>query len=185
MEESESEWEPRYLPVELDDCEDPENYELGGLHPVHLGDEYDDGRYRIVHKLCWGGFSTVWLARDNAARRWVALKIVTARDSPDYEARSVAMNHPALANARIFSVPERHFWLKGPNGRHLCLVLPPLGPDLSRLSKGLDSRLNSQFARQVSLQAARALALLHSLGLCHGGWSSPICLRMHADVNSS
>ncbi len=33
-------------------------------HPVHLGDFFKDGRYKILHKLGFGSFSTVWLARD-------------------------------------------------------------------------------------------------------------------------
>ena len=39
-------------------------YQPGGYHPVCLGDTFKDGRYKIHHKLGWGGFSTVWLARD-------------------------------------------------------------------------------------------------------------------------
>ncbi|EJT70664.1 serine/threonine protein kinase [Gaeumannomyces tritici R3-111a-1] len=101
--------------------------------------------------------------------------MVKAEESPGYEARSVAMNHAHLANARLFAVPERRFWLQGPNGRHLCLVFPVLGLDLSRLSQGLYARLNSEFARQVSLQVAQGLALLHSLGLCHGDSQTSWC----------
>jgi hypothetical protein len=39
-------------------------YGPGGFHPVRLGDTFKDGRYKIHHKLGWGGFSTVWLAKD-------------------------------------------------------------------------------------------------------------------------
>lgn len=39
-------------------------YEPEGMHPVTLGDTFNDGRYRIEDKLGYGGYSTVWLARD-------------------------------------------------------------------------------------------------------------------------
>ena len=29
-----------------------------------MGDKFKSGRYRVVHKLGWGHFSTVWLALD-------------------------------------------------------------------------------------------------------------------------
>lgn len=40
-------------------------YRRGDWHPVQLGDTFKDGRYEIVHKLGWGQFSMVWLARDS------------------------------------------------------------------------------------------------------------------------
>lgn len=33
-------------------------YQLGGYHPVSLGDNFQDGRYTVLHKLSWGGFSS-------------------------------------------------------------------------------------------------------------------------------
>ena len=46
------------------DAEPLERYRKGGYHPTHLGDRFKDGRYRILHKLGWGAYATVWLARD-------------------------------------------------------------------------------------------------------------------------
>ncbi|KAK4451219.1 kinase-like domain-containing protein [Podospora aff. communis PSN243] len=161
----------KYLPFELGECEDLENYEPGGFHPVHLGDVFDDGRYKVVHKLGFGGFSTVWLARDTTGDRWVAVKIIVARESPTYEARSTIASHPSIAGSRLFSVADKQFWINRPNGRHLCLVMPVLGPSLAKLSKGIYSRIKAGFAKGVSLQAAQALAHLHANGLCHGDFT--------------
>jgi serine/threonine-protein kinase SRPK3 len=57
-----------------DNVEDMRFYRPGGYHPVHLGDTFStcpspnshQRRYRILHKLGFGAFSTVWLAQDMA-----------------------------------------------------------------------------------------------------------------------
>jgi serine/threonine-protein kinase SRPK3 len=36
-----------------DDEEDWEDYCRGGYHPVKIGDEFSNGRYKIVRKLGW------------------------------------------------------------------------------------------------------------------------------------
>lgn len=46
------------------DAEPLHRYKKGGYHPTGLGDLLKDGRYKILHKLGWGGYSTVWAARD-------------------------------------------------------------------------------------------------------------------------
>lgn len=158
----------KYFPFQLGESEYLETYEPGGFHPVHLGDVYD-GRYRVVHKLGFGGFSTVWLARDTTSHRWAALKIVVASESQTYEARSTIASHPSVIQSPHFAVPDRRFWIDGPNGQHLCLVGPVLGPDLAKLSKGIYSRIKPDFAKEVSLRAAQALTQLHASGICHGG----------------
>jgi hypothetical protein len=46
------------------DAEALYRYEPGGYHPLQLGETLKNGRYKIIHKLGWGGFSTIWAARD-------------------------------------------------------------------------------------------------------------------------
>jgi hypothetical protein len=48
--------------------ENPAPYWPGGYHPVAVGDVYQ-GRYQVMAKLGFGGYSTVWLAQDS----WSAL----------------------------------------------------------------------------------------------------------------
>uniref|UniRef100_A0A1B0CUW4 non-specific serine/threonine protein kinase n=1 Tax=Lutzomyia longipalpis TaxID=7200 RepID=A0A1B0CUW4_LUTLO len=43
--------------------EDVSQYCRGGYHPIVIGDVFDN-RYRVVRKLGWGHFSTVWLCWD-------------------------------------------------------------------------------------------------------------------------
>lgn len=42
-----------------------EEYRPGKFHPIHLGDLLNDARYKIIRKLGYGSYSTVWLARDD------------------------------------------------------------------------------------------------------------------------
>ena len=49
-----------------DDVEDIRRYATGGFHPISLGDvmtaDSPPRKYRILHKLGLGAYSTVWLA---------------------------------------------------------------------------------------------------------------------------
>lgn len=46
------------------DAEPLRRYRIGGYHPVHLSEKLKSDRFEILHKLGWGGYSTVWLAKD-------------------------------------------------------------------------------------------------------------------------
>ncbi|KAI1757234.1 hypothetical protein F4782DRAFT_481825 [Xylaria castorea] len=52
---------PRFLP-DVNDIDNIKEYPLGGYHSVRLGDTYDDGRFRVVHKLGAGACTTYCLA---------------------------------------------------------------------------------------------------------------------------
>ncbi len=56
----------------VEDAEPFSRYPPGGYHPAHLGEHYGDGgRYKMLHKLGNGTYSTVWLAEDLAATKYV------------------------------------------------------------------------------------------------------------------
>jgi serine/threonine-protein kinase SRPK3 len=67
----------QYQPSRLDNVEDIESYTTGGFHPVHLGDIFKS-QYKVLHKLGYGGFSTIWLALDSHVHQCVAIKIIRA-----------------------------------------------------------------------------------------------------------
>lgn len=75
-------WRPTYCPIS--DVESLEGYVPGGYRPVMIGDLLHGGRYRVVDKLGFGGYSTVRLAWDAQAKRYVAVKVGTT-ESPARE----------------------------------------------------------------------------------------------------
>jgi serine/threonine-protein kinase SRPK3 len=104
-------------------------------------------------------------------RKWVALKIVLADESPSVETKTILSHRVAsqCSSDAVFVTYSRYFHIDGPNGRHLCLVLPVLGPSASRLSHYMDSRMEPWLACRAGYQTARELADLHAHNMCHGG----------------
>jgi serine/threonine protein kinase len=153
------------------------NYRSGGFHPVHLGDYFKNDRYHVIHKLGHGGFATVWLARDTTRHRYVALKILAARlsrDCPEVEIlRRIKLAPEHSGKPYVMSMLD-HFWINGPNGKHLCVVSQVGGPSIKQFNDcpGMSSgtrRLRAYVARKVALQATEGLAYIHSTGVVHGG----------------
>jgi serine/threonine protein kinase len=148
-------------------------YHNGGFCPIDLGDRIA-GRFIVLHKLGFGGFGTVWLVRDEDGRhgRYVALKVVSASFSDDYESPAVAQQlrdyerdkgYPGLFLLEL----ERIFHISI-NGRHLCQIFPVLGPTLSSLNTGY-YWLYAAFVKPFAHQIAAASDIMHSRGICHGG----------------
>jgi serine/threonine-protein kinase SRPK3 len=40
-----------------------DEYRPGGFHPVYIGDVYA-GKYKVLNKIGYGAYSTVWLVKD-------------------------------------------------------------------------------------------------------------------------
>ncbi|KAL9598708.1 MAG: hypothetical protein Q9219_004321 [cf. Caloplaca sp. 3 TL-2023] len=159
-----------------EEVEHLDGYHSGGYHPVNIGDVHFDGRYRIIHKLGFGTYSTVWLARDMHRGRNVALKIIVA-DASNYSAESAILRHPDEfikskypangLHSSLFATLLDEFHINGPNGRHLCLATEP-----TRCSVG-ESKLYRPFtfpfdiARAVAAQLILGVQVMYRSGIVH------------------
>ncbi|KAK2626922.1 hypothetical protein QTJ16_004097 [Diplocarpon rosae] len=167
------------------------NYRPGGFHPVHLNDVFKKGRYIVIHKLGHGGFATVWLGRDTLRQRYVALKILAARlsrDCPEVEIlRRLKQSEDHEGKPFVMSLLD-HFWIDGPNGKHLCVVSEVGGPSIKQFNEcpGFTSgtrRLRGVVARKVALQAIKGLAYIHSTGTIHGDFTAANILLQLANID--
>lgn len=152
-------------------------YRSGGYHPVRLGDAFKQGRYKVLHKLGHGGFSTVWIARDQSLNRNVALKIVTSENSSSMN-RELCTHRRLLENSVPPTNDHKHilrfldnFEHPGPNGTHNCLVLELLGPSVATVieERFASNRLPGSVAKKACKEMALALEVLHAQGIGHGG----------------
>ncbi|KAF5314083.1 hypothetical protein D9611_006762 [Ephemerocybe angulata] len=157
---------PKILPVDepaAKDEESPADYNAGGYLPVKVNDTFKQGRYRIVRKLGWGHFSTVWLVKDTQKKTHSALKVVksagryaeTARDEIKLLSQVAAANpnHPGRAHIVSFLDSFSH---QGPESSHVCIVFEPLGENLLALiernkKKGVAKALVKTVAKQILL----------------------------------
>lgn len=165
----------------IDGVERLELYEPGGYHPVMI-DDLLHNRYRIVDKLGFGGYSTIWLARDEVLEWYVAVKVGISHPSfPRREAdilrqlshaqsKSEAQAPHAAHNANAsIPLPEilESFEVHGPNGTHMCYTLTPAQGNLKEASF---SRLFPiKVARALAAKLTEAVAYIHTQGIAHGG----------------
>ncbi|KAI0126811.1 putative srpk [Xylariales sp. AK1849] len=161
----------------VDDVERLDYYRPGGYHPIRIGDIFQK-RYQIVHKLGYGSYSTIWLARDDQMAKYVAIKVGTADHGPkelqllSQISASTAYNGGFGSNL-IFPVLD-HFDVEGPNGTHSCLVTTPARCSLADAAEAADySPFNLCVARSISAQLAMAVAHIHELGYVHGARFEP------------
>lgn len=189
-----------YVGPESDDYELSESYTLGGLCPVKLGDWVGSGtppQYRIIYKLGFGSFSTVWLAHDRVERfgcliyrkdhldligfsRNVALKIVQAKSTALSQELNVlerlrAFNSTVGQELHVIQLLDS-FKHTSANGIHQILVTEPVVPLLAPYSSSY-APFQPRVTKDVLRQTIEGLAYIHSHGIAHGG--SPLFSSAH------
>ncbi|RMD45051.1 hypothetical protein DV735_g99, partial [Chaetothyriales sp. CBS 134920] len=145
------------------DLENFEAYTVGGYHPIVIGDTFQKGRYTVVHKLGFGGYSTIWLTRDNALDRYVSLKVLVASESSKpkpteadiiRQLQSVDTSHPG----QLF-IPKLldTFSIEGPNGQHTCLVQEAAGCNIATSKEDAGNFMfPAETARSIAAQLIMA-----------------------------
>ncbi|KAF9481728.1 kinase-like protein [Pholiota conissans] len=156
----------RLMPADEPHCKDeesPADYNAGGYLPVKVGDSFNNRRYRVVRKLGWGHFSTVWLVKDASTKRHSALKVVksagryteTALDEIKLLSRVAEFSPTHSGREHIVSFLDS-FTHQGPEAKHICIVFEPLGENLLALiernkKKGVPRPLVKVIAKQILL----------------------------------
>ncbi|KAI1487280.1 kinase-like protein [Biscogniauxia mediterranea] len=154
-------------------------YRPGGFHPVYIGDVFKD-RYKVLNKIGYGVYSTVWLVRDLAAKsenepEFRALKILSAEcyDDKNSVFEKEILTHLRNGDRRQLGYAyvchllddfEHH----GPNGKHVCLVFELMGETLQSFGAWFrESRLPSPVMRRFTIQLLLALDFAHDHNVIH------------------
>ncbi|PYH33037.1 kinase-like protein [Aspergillus neoniger CBS 115656] len=162
-----------YMPIE--DVEKFERYRPGGYHPTTIGEWLND-RYRIVHKLGFGAYSTIWMARDQKTEKYVAVKITIADCNPTNSQERNILHRLGIAELKAKAHPGSaiipsitdEFTISGPNGVHQCFVTSVGMMNLAEAKDASSFRLfQLPVARAFSAQVVLAVAYLHSQGIVH------------------
>lgn len=153
-----------------------DRYDSKLYYPLTIG-EVLDKRYKIVHKLGWGGCSTVWMAHDTRERKYVALKILTSAMRGHRHGESDAINEH-LQGQRKSNLVTYHeaFVLLAGKGLHVhrVLVFPVKGPSLDdTCGLGMPTSTHMHYRISAAWQLLLSLKDLHKAKVVHRGKPKP------------
>lgn len=190
-----------YVNPGLTDVEDLSNYCPGGFHPVSYGNVLDgryEVVSKLGHGgfgTVWLCLEVSSKPRDDGEEsesdfeeqpqrpyKWRAVKIVRAERSPitvddwpplqlrNHLEWTLGLTQPEW-EAHNIMLPLEHFWLEGPNGRHLCEVSAVHGAPLSSLWEPRMPGDKPPYIKHLLHRAGKALGFLHKNGICHGDFT--------------
>jgi len=173
------------------DDEGADGYRKGGYHVVTLGEVYN-GRYRALAKLGWGHFSTVWLCQDLMGGKFVAIKVQKSAQhyteaaydeikllaeaakrsgQPLWESVMKGPLGPLFPQVPFTGVVNLldYFEHVGPNGKHVCMVFEPMGPNVLALIKRYNFKgVPRKIVEKVAAHTLIGLDYLHRVcGIIH------------------
>lgn len=154
--------------------EDFEQYRPGGHHPVILGEFLgEEERFQVWHKMGQGTYGLIWMCRDLVQEKFCAVKVLRAELSKHADKLPELRVKEMLGGVSVEEAWENHIALpletfvqNGPNGEHLCIVTPLLGPPIT------ESRIyhsdDTPFLKDICFQLVEGMDFMHSHDLGHG-----------------
>ncbi|KAK2757981.1 hypothetical protein FQN54_004387 [Arachnomyces sp. PD_36] len=137
------------------------------FYPVHIG-ELLKSRYKVLGKLGYGAYSTVWLCRDSCDHSHVAVKVLTSTFSERKLSREVEvyehlskLGRSPIGSAYIRGLYDT-FDIHGPYGIHRCLVHPPMHMSINALRmRARTGKFSEPLLKQTLICLLQALDFLH------------------------
>ncbi|KAJ5115340.1 protein kinase domain protein [Penicillium alfredii] len=177
-------------------------YKQEQFYPIKIG-KILDSRYRVVGKLGYGPYSTVWLCREikydvqycfmnethTLNHRYVAVKVLTRISRSDH-----AMNGEMEIYSHLSKVHCSHIggaYIRGlhdafeihvPEWVHQCFVHPPMQISIHELLVQAKShKLSKDLLKQTLICLFQAMDFLHSIaGVVHSGTTLSLKTRGYA-----
>ncbi|KAI0538777.1 serine/threonine protein kinase [Xylaria digitata] len=163
--------------------EGDDNYRPGGFHPVYIGDVYNN-RYKILNKIGYGVYSTVWVVKDlqsqtGGRREFLALKVLRAdcygidHDIFEREILKHLRDADQGGDRKVYGYNHithlvDDFEHDGPNGTHVCLVFELYGETLRSFGAPFDGcMIPTCLMRSIMFQLLCALDFAHEHGVIH------------------
>ncbi|PPQ66988.1 hypothetical protein CVT26_009947 [Gymnopilus dilepis] len=146
----------------------------GGYHPLRPGDVLNN-RYKVVHQLGWGLYSTVWLVQDIKEKQMSALKVqiseLTTYEGPQHELSKLQIlrdTNPNSPGYRHICHLRDNFTIEGPHGAHVCLVLDPMRVSVFDIFRAFRIILPLDLLKRISKHVLTALKYVHDeCGIIH------------------
>jgi serine/threonine protein kinase len=131
-----------------------------------LTDRLLSGRYRLMERIGYGGFATVYRSEDRILERQVAVKVLAEHLSQDVEFVA-RFRREALAVAKMIHPNIVQVYDTGADEGWFYLVMELIGGGSSCADLLRDSPLPPKVALEIVLQAAEGLDYAHRRGVIH------------------
>ncbi|KAK2787077.1 hypothetical protein FQN51_003454 [Onygenales sp. PD_10] len=149
-------------------------------YPIKIGEVFKD-RYRVIAKLGYGAYSTVWLAWDERAKQYTSLKVCVSQDtesSPIINEVNMLRRLKGFADTEQRDLPGVGFTRLADDifeidGRHYCIASKPQGQSIRVLQETFPNGI---------LPKLLVKSIIHRLWFSVN-WFHSTCGVIHTDIS--